>query len=130
MTWPPHFFQLLATSSSTFSAKPSSLHAEPQCFPTKVASAWRADDVSVRLCFLVNVRNASGRSVAGGSSMGSTVDLTGGFSAGGARIAVIRRGLMGWAGVPKAGEDDGIGFAGTAEGFSGRRVVAIVVCIV
>lgn len=83
--------------------------------------------MSVRLCFLVNVRKASGRKVAGGKRIGKTVDLAGGFSAGGARIAATLRGLMGWAGVPKAGDDEGIGFAGTAEGFSGRLVVAIVI---
>lgn len=33
---------------------------------------------------------------------------------------------MGCAGVPKAGDDEGMGFAGTAEGFSGRFEVAIV----
>jgi HAT1-interacting factor 1 len=81
--------------------------------------------VRVRLCFLVNVRKASGRSVPGGSSIGRTVALGGGFSAGGARIAVTLRGLMGCAGVPKAGDDEGIGFAGTAEGFSGLLAVAI-----
>ena len=49
----------------------------------------------VRLCFLVKVRKASGRSVAGGRSMGRTVDLGGGFRAGGARIGAVLRGLMG-----------------------------------
>lgn len=57
--------------------------------------------------------------------MGRTVDLTGGFSAGGARIGAVLRGLIGWMGVPKAGDDEGIGFAGIAEGFSGRLAVAI-----
>ena len=70
MTPPLRFFQLLATSSSTFSARPSSLHPEPQCLPIKVASSCRAVEVSVRLCFLVNVRKASGRSVAGGRMIG------------------------------------------------------------
>jgi hypothetical protein len=81
--------------------------------------------VRVRLCFLVNVRNASGRSVAGGRSTGRTVDFGGGFSAGGARIAAVLRELMGWTGVPNAGDDEGIRFAGAAEGFSGRLAVAM-----
>lgn len=89
----------------------------------KVANACNAEDVSVRLCFLVKVRNASGRKVAGGSRIGKTAAF--GCNAGGARMAATRRGLMGCAGVPKAGEDEGIGFAGTAEGFSGRFAVAI-----
>lgn len=83
----------------------------------------------MRLCFLVNVRKANGRSVAGGSSIGRTVAFGGGLSAGGARIAATLRGLMGCAGVPKAGDDEGIGFADTAEGFSGLLAVAIVYII-
>ena len=82
----------------------------------------------VRLCFFVNVRKASGRNVAGGRSIGSTVDFPTGFSAGGARMGAVRRGLMGWTGVPNAGDEEGIGFAGTAEGLSGRRVVAMSSC--
>lgn len=96
----------------------------------KVASAWSADEVRVRLCFLVKVRKASGRSVAGGSSMGRTVGLAFGASAGGARIGAVLRGWMGWTGVPNAGEEEGIGFVGIAEGFSGRRAVAILSGIV
>ena len=96
---------------------------DPQCFPTKVANAWRADEVRVRLCFLVKVRKARGRSVAGGRRMGRTVDLAAGRSAGGARIAVVLRGSMGWTGVPKAGEDEGTGLAGTENGFSARLEV-------
>lgn len=84
----------------------------------------------VRLCFLVNVLNASGRNVAGGSSIGRTVDFATGFKAGGARIGAVLRGLMGWAGVPKAGDEDGMGSAVTAEGFSGRLVVAISAVVV
>jgi hypothetical protein len=34
---------------------------------------------------------------------------------------------MGWTGVPNAGEDDGRGFSGIVEGFSGRLAVAIIV---
>ena len=79
----------------------------------------------VKLCFFVNVRNARGLSVAGGSSMGNTVALTGGLREGGARIGAVRRGCMGCTGVPNAGDDEGIRFWGTAEGFSGRLAVAI-----
>lgn len=64
-----------------------------------VANNCSADDVKVRLCFFVNVRKARGRKVAGGRSMGSMEGL-GGSLGGGARI--------GWTGVPKAGEDEGI----------------------
>lgn len=92
----------------------------------KVANAASADDVRVRLCFLVKVRNASGRSVAGGNSIGNTVVRTGGFSDGGTRMGAVRRGFMGWTGVPNAGDDEGIRFSGTAKDFSGRREVAIV----
>lgn len=92
----------------------------------KLANAERADDVRVKLCFFVKVRKARGRSVAGGSSMGSTVALTGGLREGGARIGAVRRGCMGWTGVPNAGDDEGIKFWGTAEGFSGRLALAIV----
>jgi hypothetical protein len=115
----------LATSSNTFSAKPSSRHPDPQCFPTNVANAWSAEEVRVRLYFLVKVRKASGLRVAGGSNIGRTVDFGGGFSPGGARIGAVLRGLIGWTGVPNAGDDEGMRSLGTAEGFSGRRVVAI-----
>jgi hypothetical protein len=89
----------------------------------KVANAPKADEVRVRLCFFVNVRKASGRNVAGGSRMGSTVGFAAGLSAGGARIGAVLRGLMGCTGVPKAGEEEGIGLSGTREGFSGRLAV-------
>ena len=79
----------------------------------------------VRLCFFVKVLNASGRRVAGGSSMGRTVDLAEGFSAGGARIGAVLRASMGWTGVPNAGDEEGIGFSATIDGFSGRLVVAM-----
>lgn len=75
----------------------------------------------------MNVRKASGRSVAGGSNIGRTVDFEGGFSAGGARMGAVLRGLMGWTGVPNAGEEEGMGFAGAVEGFSGCLDVVIVV---
>lgn len=92
----------------------------------KLASATSAVDVRVRLCFFVNVRKASGLSVAGGNSIGKTVALTGGLSEGGARIGAVRRGFTGWTGVPNAGDDEGMRFCGTFEGFSVRLAVAIV----
>ena len=79
----------------------------------------------MRLCFLVNVRNASGRNVAGGSSIGRTVDFATGLRAGGARIGAVLRGLMGCTGVPNAGDEDGMGSDGTADGLSGLLAVAI-----
>lgn len=66
----------------------------------KVASSCNADEVKVRLCFLVNVLNASGLSVAGGSRIGSIVAFAG----------AIENGFRDAAGVAKAGEEDGIGF--------------------
>jgi len=65
----------------------------------KAASSCRADDVNVRLCFLVNVRKASGRRVAGGRRIGSIVVFV---------VGAIANGLCVYAGVPKAGDDDGI----------------------
>lgn len=64
--------------------------------------------------------------------MGSTVDLDFGARPGGARIGAVRRGWMGWTGVPNAGDEEGIGigFGGTAEGLSGRRAVAMSICVV
>lgn len=77
----------------------------------KCASVCSAGDVSVRLCFLVNMRKANGRNVAGGSEMGSIdgVASSGGF-----------RSRTGYTGVAKAGEDDGMWFAGTGERAGGN----------
>jgi len=58
----------------------------------------------VRLYFLVKVLKARGRSVAGGSIIGSILALTG--------AATALKGLIGCTGVAKAGEEDGIGFSG------------------
>jgi hypothetical protein len=57
---------------------------------------------TVRLCFLVKVRKASGRKVPGGRTMGRTV---GGLKlgAGGGGRGLSERG----SGVPKAGEEEG-----------------------
>lgn len=125
MTWPPPFFHALATSSSTRSARPSSRHPEPQCRPMNVARAARAGDVSVRLCFFVNVLKARGRKVVGGSMMGKTV----GLSAGGAGTGAVRSGRAGLTGgVAKAGEDDG---TGSEIGSTARRLMeAIMVEVV
>ena len=98
---PPFFFHAFAASSSTFSASPSSLHLEPQCFPINVASNWRADDVRVRLCFFVKVRNARGRKVGGARRTGNVEGLDDP-----AAFVVWR---IGWMGVPKACEDEGTG---------------------
>lgn len=65
----------------------------------KVAMACRADEVSVRLCFLVNVRKASGRKVAGGKLIGSTDGVA-------ASEGCFR--WTGWTGVPNA-EEEGTG---------------------
>ena len=58
--------------------------------------------MSVRLCFLVKVRKATGRRVAGGRSMGSIERFDG---AGGSCWRI------GCAGVPNAGEDEGMELA-------------------
>ena len=82
----------------------------------------------VRPCFFVNVRKARGRRVAGGRRTGRTV--AGRMAAGavmasserfcGTRACTapvaavvwpVRRGLRGWRGVPKPGEEEGIGLA-------------------
>lgn len=112
MTPPLQFFHVLATSSKTFSAKPSSLHPEPQCLPINVASSCSADDVRVKLCFLVKVRNAKGRRVAGGRIMGRTAAFAG---AGG------WNGLKGCAGVAKAGDEEGIAFDELGLAFLGAK---------
>lgn len=66
----------------------------------------------------MNVRNASGRRVAGGSSMGSIV----GFD-----IGATVKGRTGWTGVPNAGEEDGIGLR-EAGVFGGRNIGAVRGC--
>ena len=101
-------FQLRATSSSTFSASPSSRHPAPQCRPMKAASSARLDELRVRLCFLVKVRKARGRRAAGGREMGSTACRAG------AGPGVAVKDFRGWAGVPKAGEEEGMSEGGCA----------------
>lgn len=75
-----------------------------------VASSCKDDDVMVRLCFFVIVRNAKGRSIAGGSKIGSTAGVAGFLNAvGGGRIASLAgREAIGYAGVANAGDDDGM----------------------
>lgn len=97
MAPPFRFFQLLAASSSTRSARPSSRHPDPQCRPMKEASSWRAVDVRVKECFLVNVRKARGRRVAGGRIIGRMPAFG----------ALTLNGFNGCTGVAKDGEDEG-----------------------
>ena len=68
----------------------------------KFASVCSAGEVSVRPCFLVKMRKASGRNETGGSRMGSTDGFTG---SGGLRVQT------GYTGVANAGEDDGMASA-------------------
>lgn len=53
----------------------------------------------MRLCFLVNVRKARGRKAVGGSLMGSTEGLD---------CSTVFDVRIGYAGVPKAGDDEGM----------------------
>ena len=69
-----------------------------------VARTCNAEDVSVKLCFLVNVRKARGRRVAGGRRTGRMLAFV-------AAVGALK-GRMGCTGVPNAGEDEGIGFNG------------------
>lgn len=107
----PCRFHCFATSSRILSARPSSRQPLPQNLPTNVERRPNPDDVNVRLCFLVRVRKATGRSVCGGSAIGSTegpeslvVDFCAAANA--CRTGGACRGLMGYAGVPKPGEDE------------------------
>ena len=65
------------------------------------ASVCSVDDEIVRLCLRVNVRNATGRRVAGGSRIGRMEVFVGG--------ALPLDNRNGRAGVANAGEDEGIG---------------------
>lgn len=107
---PPFRFQDFAISSSARSASPSSRQPLPQNLPTKVASTPSPDDVNVRLCFFVSVRNATGRRVCGGSIIGSTVWIFAVvvvvWAANGCLGAGFCRSTIGYAGVPKPGDDD------------------------
>ena len=94
----------------------------------------------VKPCFLVNVRKASGRRVAGGRRTGRTVA----GRIGGAVVIVVVGGfadpvrrwflglllsllllllLMGWRGVPKAGEEEGMAVLA-----SSVRIFVVIVC--
>lgn len=111
ITPPFRFFQLLAISSSTGSARPYSRHPVPQCLPTNVARACRADEVSVKLCFFVKVRKARGRNVAGGRIIGSAPALL--------EVDTGSEDGIGWRGVAKAGEEEGISLTGAGVGVGG-----------
>ena len=108
-TPPPLLFQTFAISSSAFSASPSSRHPDPQKRPTNVDSSPNPEDVSVRLCFFVSVRKATGLSVCGGSKIGNTEGVTVlfGFGANGCAIRAGRL-TIGYAGVPKPGDEERI----------------------
>ncbi len=127
ITPPPLRFHAFATSSSTRSARPSSLHPLPQCLPIKVASSCSDDDVMVRLCFFVIVRNAKGRSIAGGSRTGSMAGVVGFLNAGaGARIpSLAGREAIGYAGVANAGDEDGMAVFAVLNRGAGARGVSI-----
>jgi hypothetical protein len=64
--------------------------------------------VRVKLCFLVKVRKAKGRNVAGGRRTGSMLAF--------AAAVVTLNGRIGCTGVPNAGDDEGIGFNGAGVG--------------
>lgn len=84
----------------------------------KVASTCNAEEVSVKLCFLVNVRKARGRKVAGGRIIGSILAFAGAFS--------TLKGRMGWTGVANAGLEEGIGFNGAGVGGSLNMEAALI----
>jgi hypothetical protein len=73
-----------------------------------VAKTCRAEEVRVKLCFLVKVLKARGLKVAGGRRIGSILAFT--AAAAGLKL------LIGSAGVPNAGDDEGIGFDGAGVG--------------
>jgi hypothetical protein len=109
----PCLFHCFATSSSTFSARPSSLQPLPQNPPTNTARDPRPEDVNVRLCFFVKVRKAMGRNVAGGRIMGRTdgpVSAAAAFCCAAAANACRRggavRGFGVYAGVPNPGDEE------------------------
>ncbi len=75
-----------------------------------VARHCRAVDVRVRLCFFVRVRKARGLKVCGGRRIGRIVVVVC-WTAGATKGCASFTGLLaiGYAGVPKAGEEDGMG---------------------
>lgn len=79
-----------------------------------VARTCSADEVIVKLCFFVNVRKATGRRVAGGNKIGRILDLAAG----------TLNGRIGWAGVAKAGDEEGMGFDGAGVA-GGRKMGAV-----
>lgn len=97
----------------------------------KDASAWSADEVSVRLCFLVKVRNAIGLSVAGGrrtGRIGAALLVPGPFR----RRASKAFGTgtrIGCTGVAKAGDDENTGSL-AALVLVGRRCAGLSILVV
>lgn len=96
----------------------------------KVASAWSADEERVRLCFLVKVRKAIARRLAGGKRMGRMEA----FGAGASEVFIgfeLKLGLIGCMGVAKAGEEEGMGSvvalltADLANGFGGFECLGV-----
>lgn len=79
----------------------------------------------MRLCFLVNTRKASGRSVGGGrriGKIGAATLLPAGLNAGGASGRRCAAGRMGCAGVPNAGEEEKMG---PSVGLGGGSIVCV-----
>lgn len=69
-----------------------------------VARPCNADELRVKLCFFVNVRNANGLRVGGGSKIGNIVAICGlNAGGGGGRWAMLG---IGWTGVANAGDDE------------------------
>lgn len=80
----------------------------------------------MRLCFLVKVRKAMGRRMAGGRRMGR---MGAGRWESGLLLEIAGR--IGWTGVAKAGEDDGMAWGGSLKGVFATGLcgsAAIVVC--
>lgn len=77
-----------------------------------VASICKAEEVNVKLYFFVKVRKASGRKVAGGSSIGRML----GFDKG-----ATLKDRIGWAGVANAGDEEGMGLTGAGVGGTLKR---------
>lgn len=67
----------------------------------------------------MKVRKARGRRVAGGKRIGRTLGFDKAGGAGGSK------GFIGYAGVPKAGDEEGIGFIGVDAGCLWRKIGAV-----
>lgn len=75
-----------------------------------VANACKAEELRVRLCFFVNVLNARGLKVGGGSNIGRIVGIVGLNTGGGTGRWAVEG--SGWRGVPNAGDDENATFSG------------------